>query len=854
MPNGIFLRSLVSGVESSPFAWSQVSYWENGIAYGTTSSATFDAPILNVIPIDATAGGVWASQINSLIFSSGDSTKYYRLQSGTINLSGTTPKITVNTYAEISSNLNGTVAWTVNGVGTLKLTGVSSFTGALTVTDSTILVQNSSALGALAAGNITCGATSTIRLDVPVTYSKSITLAGTLILNHTGTSTINVVTSGGSITATNNSTLSSSISGSAALTVRSSPNIPFTLQGTIASTTTALTYAPNGGTIYLRGTTNSAVNLYFGDPGYEGGVVNVQTIGTSTTAGQLCKGGSLRWSYEAPCILEYTGTGEVTSATLALQLAFSPQQMATTYSEIHVNNTSGILKFSSIALDRYTGYDVYNKLIVRGSGVLELGGAITEYKSGTTSSRFYLNKYGSGECILSGANNISGTIGILEGTVTISNANALNTNTSYCTVYFGGGILKYTVAPTYMISNYLQQFTDYSVRLDIGSLNLVDYDPSGGSVTRGGFDKYGSGTLTCTDNLGCSGVVNVYAGRLVINTYNIYSQISSGISGASSVNAYTGGVIVTTKLYALANCSVDSTGSIEVNQPDGTVANITNANSSINSINFSATTGRMTVSSISGIGYTNFGSNLTVTGSVGGGGSLRVGGTSIILNILNNINLILPTTASVQVSSGSCPTIISGSGVSVEKLSSGELTLSGTNSFGGGFILSAGTVRIGNSSALGTGSYTFNSGTVSTDGVSRTLYSPVTGIIGGNLSLGTNLTNNTTLTLSGAYSLNGSTRVLTVAAPVIFSGIVSDGGITKLGTSRLVLRGSNTFSLGLSISAGIIITVNEIATGSGPVIISSSGTLSTSTETPKLRLSGKLTMSGGTLRIGNSGY
>ena len=159
--------------------------------------------------------------------------------------------------------------------------------------------------------------------------------------------------------------------------------------------------------------------------------------------------------------------------------------------------------------------------------------------------------------------------------------------------------------------------------------------------------------------------------------------------------------------------------------------------------------------------------------------------------------------------------LISGSGKSLTKEGSGELTLLGANTFDGGFTLNAGRLNIENASALGTGTFTIMNGTT----VGRrhdatvtpgtiTLANTVT--IEGDfkyiVSEGSTGTNNANVEFAGPVSLGaaaGTARTITVinhasylGSSLIISSTLTNGttatSLIKSGVGRLVLNGDNS--------------------------------------------------------------
>lgn len=81
---------------------------------------------------------------------------------------------------------------------------------------------------------------------------------------------------------------------------------------------------------------------------------------------------------------------------------------------------------------------------------------------------------------------------------------------------------------------------------------------------------------------------------------------------------------------------------------------------------------------------------------------------------------------------------------------------------------------------------------------------------GGNFSVeanGAGATTNTR-TFSGAMDLGGATRTITAdasASNFIFSGEISNGGLTKAGNQTLTISGSNTYTGDTTVSAGTLL-------------------------------------------------
>lgn len=174
----------------------------------------------------------------------------------------------------------------------------------------------------------------------------------------------------------------------------------------------------------------------------------------------------------------------------------------------------------------------------------------------------------------------------------------------------------------------------------------------------------------------------------------------------------------------------------------------------------------------------NLGSGTILMGNLG---SLEVTATTNIDNTVNS------ETASFQVIKATASFTLSGSVIGVghiEKLGSGTLTLSGTNSYAATKV-SAGALSIASDSNLGSGAVTLAAG--------ATLQ--VTGA--------TTIDNNVILSGSATYNSGVATTL---------SGVISGSGdLTKTGAGTLTLSGTSTYSGATTVSAGKVMVTGTIA-------------------------------------------
>ena len=178
-----------------------------------------------------------------------------------------------------------------------------------------------------------------------------------------------------------------------------------------------------------------------------------------------------------------------------------------------------------------------------------------------------------------------------------------------------------------------------------------------------------------------------------------------------------------------------------------------------------------------------------------------IGGTLIVNGVISNTN-----------------------NVTLSLAGGGIIQLGGANTYTGGTTLTAGTLNINNTSALGTGTFTIAG---SSNGI-------IDNTTAGAITLSTNNAQawNGNFTFTGTQSLNlgtgavtlGSSRTVTVNANnLTVGGVISGSGfsLTKAGAGTLTLSGANTYSGGTTINAGTLNINNASALGTGTFTIGS---------------------------------
>ncbi|MFS8763002.1 autotransporter outer membrane beta-barrel domain-containing protein [Salmonella enterica] len=292
------------------------------------------------------------------------------------------------------------------------------------------------------------------------------------------------------------------------------------------------------------------------------------------------------------------------------------------------------------------------------------------------------------------------------------------------------------------------------------------------------------------------------AGTLILNAENTYT-------GGTTIS---GGTLVATNVDALGSGDVTDDATLELN------------------------TGGTFDNAISGSGQVVKSGDdvLTLSGANSySGGTLISDGTLVASNVEALGTGDVTDNATLELNTGGTfDNVISGSG-QVVKSGDDTLTLSGSNTYTGGTLISDGTLVATSVDALGTGDVTDNA------------------VL--ELNTGGDFTNNIsgsgqvvksgdeTLTLSGANSYTGGTTIsggTLVASNVeaLGSGDVTDnatlemntggdfdnaisgsGQVVKSGDETLTLSGANTYTGGTTINGGTLVASNVEALGSGDI-------------------------------------
>jgi fibronectin-binding autotransporter adhesin len=374
--------------------WSTSSNWlSNTIADGSGSTANFT----NDITADRTVSLDSDRTLASLVF--GDSATgtpgswilTNNADTSNLILAGTTPGITVNALgtgknATISAIIEGTAGLVKSGNGTLILSNVNTYTGAVTINAGTVKVTGTGTLGANSV-SITLADVAGATLDF--TGISSSRIHGSL--SGGGTRGGNIVLGGGSTMYVGNDELNYTYGG-------------------IISGTGHFSYSGTG-TQTLTGN-----NTFTGKTGISKGTLSVSSISSLGGEASSVGIGNARFDMGARThtgTLLYTGSGHTTDRSVNLAGATGGATLNA--------SGSGALVFTS---DFSAGGEGAKTLTLTGSNTAgnRIGGAIVNSSNGTTS----VTKSGPGKWILSGANTYTGRTIVSAGTLALGASNVLN--------------------------------------------------------------------------------------------------------------------------------------------------------------------------------------------------------------------------------------------------------------------------------------------------------------------------------------------------------------------------------------------------------------------------------------------
>ncbi|KZL02248.1 MULTISPECIES: autotransporter domain-containing protein [unclassified Pseudovibrio] len=438
---------------------------------------------------------------------------------------------------------------------------------------------------------------------------------------------------------------------------------------------------------------------------------------------------------------------------------------------------------------------------IQGDVVVESGAQLkfNQSSSGTHSGNIEgagsLIKTGVGTLTLAGTNNYYGGTTIQAGALRLDSIDRLGTDVTT----LDGGALSLTH------STGTETASQLALGGNGGTLDVVNsgasLDVSSNLSGTGGLTKTGNGTLILSGANSYNGGTKVEAGTLqgditslnshintAANTSVVFDQDTNGhylaiMWGAGSLVKEGSGTLILSGYNSYTGGTVINEGKVQGDAKTLQGDILTAASTSVEFVQSAAGT---YADNMSGEGaLEKYGSyNLTLTGTNSYSGGTTIGAGSLTGNtnsLQGDIKMVGSTHAIFdQNMDGTLSGDLSGEG-SLVKLGTGTIVLTGSNTHTGGNYIVGGTVSVDNITKLGTGTSTFDGGTLSLSHAT-----------------GTQTASSLALRNTGA-----TLDVVNAGATLdVTSDLSGSAYLTKTGAGTLVLSGSNTYTGGTSVEAG----------------------------------------------------
>jgi fibronectin-binding autotransporter adhesin len=753
-----------NAVDGGTSTWnSSTTNWTNATGSANGVWGNLSTGLVGVFK--GTAGTVTVSgtqSIGGLTFS----VTGYSLTGGSLSGVATTNVLTTDSgvSATIATVLDGTQAWEKKGSGSLELSGVNTFSGALTVTAGTLIMSNAQAFGSSASGtSVTSGASLALK--------GGISAAEALTINGAGMNSYGALYS-----------LSGNSSHTGAITLGSDSTIGnqadatnFTLAGAIDNAGKALTL-----TTSISST------------------ANIKTTGMISGSGALNKTGANTVTLAAANT--FSGNTTISAGTLALGIENGLPSTA----------SSGTVTVASGATLKLAGFNqtLKNALIVNGTLDCDSGSTLT-LDSGTHSIAKIVSTTGA-------CNIVVNTGATLTLTDSISNTSVnIKLNGGKLTVSAGKtqslGTLSLTADSTVDMDSSTSSYASLTVAsLDISTFKMAVTNWSSGN------DHFYVTTINSspvpakdTVNIVPLNQITMGSGDAKMTTWSstaneLVSAAGNYWDGAgTTANNVVGGGSGT---WNGANTNwTNSSGSANGVWPGGAVAI------------FQGTAGTVTVSGALNIGGLTFNTtgyvlnSGTLTGIATDGNTLTIDGTSATVDI----NSVLAGGSYEKKGSGRIQLYGTNTYSGATTVSEGTLMVANNNALGS--TSSGTTVKSGASVALRGGlsgvvePLTLNGTGVDGNGALYN-YGSTNSTYSGAITLDSDSTignaNPSTFTISG--SINNAGKALTFVGGntdryIVVSGAISgSGAVTKTGTNTVTLGAANTYTGTTTVSAGTL--------------------------------------------------
>ncbi|EKE2596898.1 autotransporter-associated beta strand repeat-containing protein [Salmonella enterica subsp. enterica serovar Nima] len=697
----------------------------------------------------------------------------------------------LNTGGTFDNAISGSGQVVKSGDDVLTLSGANSYSGGTLISDGTLVASNVEALGS---GDVTDNAT--LELNTGGTFDNAISGSGkveksgddALTLSGANTYTGGTLISDGTLVASNVEALGTGdVTDNAVLELNTGGDFDNAISGS------GQVEKSGDGTLTLSGS-------------------NTYTGGTTINDGTL-----IATSVDA------LGSGDVTdNATLALNTGGTFDNAISGSGQV-VKSGDDVLTLSGA--NSYSGGTLISGGTLVATNVDALGSgdvtddATLELNTGGTfdnaiSGSGQVVKSGDETLTLSGTNTYSGGTLISGGTLVASNVEALGTGdvTNDAVLELNtGGTFDNAISGSGQVEKSGDDVLTLSGANSYSGGTLI----SDGTLVASNVEALGTGDVT--DNA----TLEMNTGGDFINNIGGTGRVEKSGDDAltlSGSNTYTGGTTINDG--TLIATSVDALGTGDVT--NNAVLELNTGGDFINNI---GGTGRVEKSGDETL--TLSGANSYTGGTLISSGTLVANDVNALGNgdVTDNAVLELNT-------GGDFDNAISGSG-QVVKSGDETLTLSGANSYTGGTTISGGTLVANDVNALGTGDVTddavleLNTGGDFDNAISGSGQVVKSGdetltLSGSNTYTGGTLISGGTLVATSVEALGSGdvtdNAVLELNTGGTFDNAISGSGqVVKSGDKTLTLSGANSYTGGTTISGGTLVASNVEALGSGDI-------------------------------------
>ncbi|OWT74341.1 MULTISPECIES: autotransporter-associated beta strand repeat-containing protein [unclassified Achromobacter] len=424
--------------------------------------------------------------------------------------------------------------------------------------------------------------------------------------------------------------------------------------------------------------------------------------------------------------------------------------------------------------------------LAAGTDVVRADAGVTGTINSAITGSGALQKRDFGTVILTGNNTYTGGTTVSEGVLQVNADTNLGAPAS--AVALDGGTLRIDG----------NAYTGTTRAISVGSGGTLDIAAANNTFTlgqdltgAGRLTKAGAGTLALNGNNGALAGVDLNAGTLSVGSATALGAGVLNVNGAaaldsSSALALANNVVIADG-FALTNTGTQNlTLNGVVGGGAGNTGSLIKAGASTLTLNGANTYGGGTTLAGGTIALGNDGALGSGVVTVSGTGQLLASGTRVLGNDIVLANALTAGGSDDLTLNGA----ISGAGPLV-KAGTDRLTLNGVNTYTGGTQLQAGTLALGNDSAIGAGPLTVT-GNAALDSASA-------------------------LALGNAIAVTNAGTNLTVAQnnDATLSGVISgDGGVVLGGNHTLTLTGANTYGGDTTLTGGTLLLAASDALGS----------------------------------------